>query len=145
MRAALIACLLVVVCSACAGSDVSGNRRIVGDASLAFTVTPSRIELGKAVRLQLRVTNSGGRPEVLNFSSGQMYDFWVTDSGREVWRWSDDRAFTQALQKQTVASQDSVTFDESWTTSLTGTLTVHGRLLAQGFDRELTGRLQVDG
>ena len=146
MRLPALAIVFALAAASCAGgAEIAGDRRIVGDATLSFTVNPSRIEVGKPVRLQLRVTNNGGRPEVLNFSSGQLYDFWVTRGDRELWRWSDDRSFTQALERRTVASQDSITFGENWTTESTGTLTIHGRLLAEGFDRALTGELRVDG
>jgi hypothetical protein len=89
--------LAVLAMTACAGNpDVSGDRRTVGDATLAFSASPSRVEVGKAVRLTIRLTNHGGRVKRLPFASGQLYDFWVTRGDDEVWRWSDDMSFTQA-------------------------------------------------
>ena len=124
---------------------MSGDRRTVGDVTIAFTITPARVEVGKAVRLAIRLTNHGGRPEELAFASGQLYDFWVTQADDEVWRWSDDMTFTQATQEKTIASQDTLTLSESWTAAGTGESIVHALLKADGFDRELTGTVQVGG
>ncbi|HEX8903853.1 MAG TPA: BsuPI-related putative proteinase inhibitor, partial [Longimicrobiaceae bacterium] len=54
------------------------------------------------VAFSLAVTNSTQRPVTLEFRSGQTYDFGVSDGGREVWRWSADRMFTQALRSETL-------------------------------------------
>jgi hypothetical protein len=142
---AVLACTFFACVSCAGGAEVSGDRRIVGDATMSFLITPSRVEVGKAVRFALRVTNTGGRPEELRFASGQLYDFWVTDGAKEVWRWSDDRRFTQATQERSIPSQDSLTLEESWRSEGTGTLIAHGLLKAEGYDRELTGKLRVDG
>lgn len=138
--------LFIASCASCASNaEVAGDRRTVGDVTMSFTISPARTDVGRSVRFAIRLTNSGGRPEVLDFASGKLYDFWVTSGDDEVWRWSDDRSFTQALQKETIASQDSRTFAESWTTEETGSLVGHGTLFADGFDRELTGRFEVVG
>ena len=146
MRGALIAVALLVAGTACAGgADVSGDRRVVGDVTMAFTITPARVEVGKSVRFALRLTNAGGRTEDLRFSSGQLYDFWVTDGDREIWRWSEDRAFSQALETRKIPTQDSLVFEESWTSEGRGTYVAHGLLKAEGFERGLSGELVVSG
>ena len=142
---AVLACTLFASVSCAGGAEISGDRRVVGDATLAFTIAPSRVEVGKSVRFALRVTNTGGPPEELRFASGQLYDFWVTDGSKEIWRWSDDRRFAQGTQERSIPSQDSLTLEESWTSQGTGSLIAHGLLKAEGYDRELTGRLTVDG
>jgi hypothetical protein len=70
---------------------------------------------GGNVRLVFHVTNRSDRAVEITFPSGQRYDFAVLDSaGREVWRWSADRMFTQALQTQRLAPNETMSFDEQW-------------------------------
>jgi hypothetical protein len=70
------------------------------------------------VRLALRVTNKTDKQLELNFPSGQIYDFAVVDSaGRELWRWSADRMFTQSLQNRLLDAGETVTYEERWPTS----------------------------
>jgi hypothetical protein len=88
------------------------------------------VSVGTDVRLTLHVTNSSDSTVELRFPSGQTHDFAVVDStGREVWRWSADRMFTQALQTRTLAAGHSLTYEERWSPgSITGALTAVGRL-----------------
>lgn len=71
---------------------------------------------GNTVRLVLHVSNSTDRPVTLEFSSGQRYDFAIrTAEGSDVWRWSADKSFIQALESQTLAPGNTLQFAESWT------------------------------
>lgn len=51
---------------------------------------------------------------VVTFNSGQMYDFVVTQDGREVWRWSNGRAFHQAFVQETFAFGELQVFTAIW-------------------------------
>lgn len=76
--------------------------------SLAVTVRDG-------VRFALSVTNTSASRLELDFPSGQLYDFAVLDSvGREIWRWSTERMFTQALQNRYLASGETLSFAERW-------------------------------
>lgn len=108
----LVAALAV---GACAGSGEEATREsgmaverdLVG--SMEVKVSPS------SVRLVLHVTNTADRPLELNFSTSQRYDFIVeTASGEEVWRWSDDMAFMQALSQDTLPPGASWDMDAVW-------------------------------
>ncbi len=67
------------------------------------------------VAFNLDVTNVGGKHVELAFPSGQAYDFVVVDSlGREVWRWSKGRMFTQTMRTKLLASADAYRVDEKW-------------------------------
>lgn len=86
-----------------------------------------------SVAFILSVTNSTPQPLTLEFRSGQSYDFSVSDGGREVWRWSADMMFTQALRSETLAAGETRTWRESWRppASLRGhQLTATGRLVS---------------
>jgi hypothetical protein len=67
------------------------------------------------VRLALDVRNVGGKHAELTFPSGQSYDFVVVDSlGKEVWRWSHHRMFTQGVQNKQLGSGESLQVAETW-------------------------------
>ncbi len=61
---------------------------------------------GEAIRLTFEVVNEGESPLRLEFTSMQRFDFAIEDaSGTELWRWSDGRAFGQALGEEVLGSE----------------------------------------
>ena len=69
----------------------------------------------KVIRFALRVTNSSKKRVELQFPSGQTYEFVVLDSiGREVWRWTKGRMFTQALQNKLLDGGETLAINEHW-------------------------------
>lgn len=108
------------------------------------TVRPASIDAtfdvrgGAEVSLALRVTNTGGKHTELRFPSGATHDFVVLDSvGREVWRWSQDRMFTQAVQTRLLDSDESTTYDATWdATGHHGTYTVVATLASDNWPIE---------
>jgi hypothetical protein len=71
--------------------------------------------LGDTVQFGLHVTNVSGAPVTVEYASGQRYDFVVrTLAGAEVWRWSADRGFTQALGEETIAPEGWLQYREGW-------------------------------
>lgn len=74
------------------------------------------VSVDGGVDLALHVTNTTAKSIELQFTSGQTHDFVVLDAtGREVWRWSSDRMFTQALQTRRLDAGQTLTFRERWT------------------------------
>lgn len=70
---------------------------------------------GAGVRFAIAVENAGNKAVELHFPDGQTYDLVVLDAaGREVWRWSEGRMFTQAHRTQIIAGGDTARFGESW-------------------------------
>ncbi len=144
MRRVLAVGFVIAVFASCAGTDeVTGDRRVVGGVNVTFTVRPARVDVGRTVRFALRITNIAGRAAELTFPTSKQYDFWVTRGRDEVWRWSDDRLFTQAIEKRTIEPQGALTLSEPWIAAPAGTYTVHGELHADGYRRDLTGELRV--
>jgi hypothetical protein len=139
--------LLAIVCAltaSCAGTrEVTGDRRVVGSVAMTFTVRPARVEVGRTVRFSLKMTNVAGRPAELTFPTSQQYDFWVMRGAKEVWRWSDDRVFTQAIEKRSIEPQSTLALSEPWSAGSAGTYVVHGELHADGYRHDLTGELKV--
>ena len=77
------------------------------------------VKVQNGVQFALRVTNNTPSRLELLFPSGQTHDFVVVDSaGREVWRWSEGRMFTQVLLNRIVDSYGTLAIDASWQSSL---------------------------
>jgi intracellular proteinase inhibitor BsuPI len=67
------------------------------------------------VRFALLLTNETKKHVELTFPSGQTHEFVVVDSiGREVWRWSTTRLFTQAVQNKLLSSGETMRVSEQW-------------------------------
>ena len=95
------------------------------------------VKVGEDVKFSFHVTNSSPKRVELRFPSGQTHDLIVLDAqGREVWRWSQGRMFTQAMQNKVLASNDTLTFTETWHPEHAGTYTAVASLLSQNFPTE---------
>ena len=74
---------------------------------------------GDALQFSLEVTNVGKKNVELTFPNGQTHDFAVLDSvGREVYRWSTTRMFTQSVQNRTIEDGETLRIAERATPSL---------------------------
>ena len=74
---------------------------------------------GGALQFSLEVTNVGKKNVELTFPDGQTHDFAVLDSvGREVYRWSTTRMFTQSVQNRTIEDGETLRIAERATPSL---------------------------
>jgi uncharacterized protein YndB with AHSA1/START domain len=89
-----------------------------------------RVTVDEDIDFSLHLTNSSGKKLELRFPSGQTHDFVVLDSvGREVWRWSAGRMFTQSLQTRTVDRDETISYSDRWASSAhSGTYTAVGVL-----------------
>lgn len=84
---------------------------------------------GDDVRFALNVVNNGRRRVEVRFPDARTHDFAVMDStGREIWRWSEGRLFTQTMQNKVVDSRETITFDASWKPSRAGRYVAVARL-----------------
>lgn len=90
------------------------------------------VSVSEDVTFSLHLTNWLERRAELTFPNGQTHDFYVLDStGREIWRWSTGRMFTQAMQKRSIGSRETLSFDERWVPAgRTGDFTAVGVLLS---------------
>lgn len=101
------------------------------DSHLVVTVQPT------AIQFALGVKNVGKKHVELTFRSGQSYDFVVVDSvGREVWRWSAGRMFTQGVQNKQLGTGDSMNAREAWTAPAPGHYTAIATLNSTNFPTE---------
>ena len=73
------------------------------------------VHAGSSVEFKLDVRNNTSRMIELRFPTGKTHEFVVRDeAGKEVWRWSKSRMFTQGLQNKLVKSKDVAVFAEKW-------------------------------
>lgn len=80
---------------------------------LASTV---QVAVGATVELALTLANNSPKQLEISFPSGKTHDFVVSDTlGRELWRWSSGRLFTQAMQNKVIARDDTLKYLSQWT------------------------------
>jgi hypothetical protein len=86
------------------------------------------------VEFALSVTNASDHRVELAFADGRTRDFAVFDAaGREVWRWSRGRLFTQGMQATLIAPGDSVVYAERWTPAAPGRYTLVAQLRSENY------------
>jgi hypothetical protein len=73
-------------------------------------------EAPDGLKLVFIVRNTAEKLLPFKFSSGQSYDFVITEaaSGREVWRWSVGQFFTQVIRSEAIRGGGKWTFEELW-------------------------------
>jgi len=104
------------------------------------------VTVGETVKFAFHVTNSSAKRVELRFPSGQTHDLVVLDpQGREVWRWSRGRMFTQSMQNKVLGASDTLTFTETWHPEHPGTYTAVASLLSQNFPTEQHAEFSLPG
>lgn len=93
-----------------AGPQLEPASRYTGPLVSTFQVEPA----GDSVRFVLQITNPTTAPVRLDFSSGQTHDFAVREGTRDVWRWSADRSFVQALMSISLPAGQTRSYTEVW-------------------------------
>jgi hypothetical protein len=135
LRVCLVLALpLLVACAPASAPEAIHEPAREGDAMQTGLASSLHAEsFGDSVRFTLRITNTSGRPLELTFPTGQSFDFVVTQDGRQVWRWSDDMMFTQAIRNERLAAEETRTYSETWRPrpGMRGEFTVQGTLTAQ--------------
>ncbi len=71
---------------------------------------------GVEVTFQFSVVNAADAAVTLRFRDGCRADFAVYDADVEVWRYSDDRVFTQAVTTADLQPGETATFEATWPT-----------------------------
>jgi len=92
------------------GTSVRSTKAVEKTVKSKSTTLATKFDVtleGGDVRFSLSVANTSTKNVEVNFASGQSYDFVVVDSvGREVWRWSTDRIFTQSVRNKLLGKGD---------------------------------------
>jgi len=139
MRIPAVAALIVLL----VGPAACAARGDAGDGPLASSLHVE--SFGDSVRFSLQVTNASQQPVRLAFSTTQLFEFVVEDQGEELWRWSDDRMFAQALQELTLAAGETRAFETTWQPPVQrGELTVRAWLVGRPYRVEQQTRFHLD-
>ncbi len=111
----LAAAVLIFACSPRTQSSVVGTRASVASADGVTSHVIVDTTHGN-VRFAIEVANDTRTRVELNFADGRTHDFAVLDAkGREVWRWSTGRMYTQSMQNRLLDSHSSAVYAERWT------------------------------
>jgi hypothetical protein len=95
------------------------------------------IVVKNGVAMDFRVMNAGTKRLEVNFPSGQTHEVVVVDSlGREVFRWSKGRMFTQSLQNKVLHASDTLDYDAVWRNAPAGKYTAIATLASENFPME---------
>jgi hypothetical protein len=100
-------------------------------------VSTLAVDVKNGVAMDFRVVNEGAKRLEVNFRNGQTHDLVVMDSlGREVWRWSTGRMFTQTLQNKVLRTSDTLDYDAVWRNAPAGKYTAIATLASENFPVE---------
>lgn len=98
---------------------------------------------GRDVRLAFTVHNAGSGTADLRFSDACRADFAVLEEGREVWRFTDGRAFAQLIGEESIPPGESVTYDGTWDDPRDGEFAAVAELCAQNTTCEARAEFSV--
>jgi hypothetical protein len=116
---------------------VRATRARAGSANGPALVSTLAVSVKKGVAMDFRVVNAGAKRLEVNFPSGQTHEVVVVDSlGREVWRWSTGRMFTQSLQNRVLHASDTLDYDAIWQNAPAGKYTAIATLASENFPLE---------
>lgn len=115
---------------------VPPKRQVVADANAPLTPSLD-IDVDDEVRFAFNVANAGSKKLEVLFSDGRTHDVVVLDStGREVWRSSEGRLFTQSVQAKVLRASDHLAFEEAWEDARPGIYTAVATLASSNFPVE---------
>ena len=131
---------LAFACEPRTRNEASSTTRATGSVDAARTassspLTPSfDVAVEDGVRFAFHVVNDGSKKLEVNFHDGRTHEIVVLDSvGNEVWRWSNGRIFTQAMQNKVLRTSDSLRYRGSWTEAKPGTYVAVATLASENF------------
>jgi hypothetical protein len=82
---------------------------------LRMHLAKSSYSIGEDLRPELSLQNTLATPVTMVFPSSQKFDFFVADrGGKEVYRWSRDKAFLAVISKVTLGPGESIDQQLSW-------------------------------
>jgi hypothetical protein len=84
-------------------------------AAEAFYVDAELVKQEENIKFDFKLVNRSGESQDLTFASGQIYEVVVTDRlGEEVYRYSDNTMFTQAIVAKTLAAGEFLSGQVVW-------------------------------
>jgi len=81
----------------------------------ALKIKEKRVKVGEPVSFSLEILNAQDKMLKLFFPTSKIYDFAVYDeSGKEVYRWSGNKLFTQAITRLVLKPRETKVFSLEW-------------------------------
>ena len=112
ISALLLAAVVTYACGPRARSAEPERKKAVDGPPIAVSFD---VRIRDGIEFDFRVTNNTPRKLELLFPTGQTHELVVVDSlGREVWRWSAGRMFTQSIQNKLVESSATLGWQAAW-------------------------------
>jgi len=107
--------LVIGLLTAASGGQPLGVERSDGALRLEASLSQRVFAPGEPVEVTVVARNVASTPLGLVFSSGQRVDLIIRrPRGDEVWRWSHDKAFTQAIQTLVLRPQETSMLRVAW-------------------------------
>lgn len=107
--------LLITAVGIAAAVPSTVVEKTEGALSLTASVKKTSFLVGEPVEVTLNIKPTGAGSVTLAFQSGQKFDFVVRyPRGGDVWVWSHDKVFTQALESKTVQAGEILTYRGTW-------------------------------
>ncbi|MGH2348599.1 MAG: BsuPI-related putative proteinase inhibitor [bacterium] len=110
-------CILVGVMAATSAATPAPTsvERVEGGLRVQATVSGRAFAVGIPIPVVLAVRNTGSAAVAITFMNGQRYDLLARrPRGDEVWRWSHDRAFIQAVQTMRLGPGEEEAYRITW-------------------------------
>lgn len=80
-----------------------------------FETTVDTVEAGDKININFALKNISGKDLIISYGSGQQYDILVyNEQHEEVYKWSLNKAFTQALIVRELDKSGQLLFNEEW-------------------------------
>jgi hypothetical protein len=143
-----LACVLALLAGCTNAAPPEEERTGVAQGEVVRLVpTLAVVVAGDSVRFTFRVANAGAAAVDLTFGSGQRFDIVVSDgAGSEVWRWSEDRMFTQAVSEERVEAGSALEYEARWDPSgREGVYRAVARLVSSDQPLELDTEFELGG
>ena len=138
----LASAVLAFACGPRARNETTANsaessRPVVHSDPDSPLSTSLDVSVGDEVRFDFAVINASKRKIEVNFADGRLHDIVVLDpNGREVWRWSEGKMFTQSIQNRVLRTSDALRFEEAWKDPAPGSYVAVATLSSENFPVE---------
>jgi Intracellular proteinase inhibitor len=113
MRRPLALLVLLGAVAGCGSGGGNGSERQAGQQKAGLSLSVSfdgPLRAGRPVTWKLEVENGGSGEVTLLFRSGKDGDVSLAQGGREAYRWSAAKYFTQAIREERLAAGGRKTF-----------------------------------
>jgi hypothetical protein len=110
VRRLVVLGVITAVAGCGAGGNPSGHQAAAQKKGLLLSASFGELKSGSPVTWKLEVENAGPDETTLVFRSGKDGDVALLRDGREAYRWSGDKYFSQAMRQVRLEAGEHKTF-----------------------------------